>query len=222
MQQAGPVDKTNGETGPSGFPFLRSGLPAIHASRVWEADMDDSIETPRLLLRPFRETDAPAVATLASDEAIARMVCSMPHPYAPLIAEGWILIQAANSARGRDAALAIVLRASGVLIGSIGVHGRRDGKYEVGYWLGRSYWGQGYASEALRALVGHVCETRGAVSFSAGHFADNPASRRVLEKAGFTPTGAVERRFSLGRAQKVDTVIMELDPVSPVRPHRAA
>ncbi len=179
--------------------------------------MDFSIETPRLILCPFVEADAPALAALSNDDAIARMVCSMPHPHAPLLAEGWILIQAANRARGRDAALAIFDRASHVLIGSVGAHGLSDGRCEVGYWVGRAHWGLGYASEALQALIAHVWRRCGGVTFSAGHFCDNPASRRVLEKAGFRPTGAVERRFSLGRACKVETVIMELEPGAPVQ-----
>jgi RimJ/RimL family protein N-acetyltransferase len=184
--------------------------------------MDLSIETPRLILRPFVEADAATLAALSNDDAIARMVCSMPHPHVPLLAEGWILIQAANRARGRDAALAIFDRASHMLIGSVGAHARSDGRYEVGYWIGRPYWGLGYASEALQALIAHIRRRCTGVSFSAGHFADNPASRRVLEKAGFRPTGAVERRFSLGRAHKVDTVMMEFAPDMPVQRRPAA
>lgn len=174
--------------------------------------MQTLIETPRLKLRPFVEADASALSALANDADIARMVCTMPHPHAPLLAEGWILIQAANRARGRDAALAITDRSTGALMGAIGAHRQSDGDYEVGYWLGRAFWGRGYASEALEALVSRMIEAFGPVRFTAGHFADNPASRRVLEKAGFRPTGAVERRFSLGREHKVATVILALAP----------
>jgi RimJ/RimL family protein N-acetyltransferase len=86
------------------------------------------------------------------------------------------------------------------LVGSVGLS--RDGdKVELGYWIGRPYWGQGYATEAARALLS-LAKVLGHRRLVAGHFVDNPASGRVLRKLGFCPTGVVRKRFSLGRGHE--------------------
>ena len=70
------------------------------------------------------------------------------------------------------------------MIGSVGL-GRHGDDIELGYWIARSHWGQGYATEAARAVLG-LAEALGHRRIFAGHFADNPASGRVLAKAGFS------------------------------------
>jgi RimJ/RimL family protein N-acetyltransferase len=112
----------------------------------------------------------------------------------------------ARAPLGRDHVYAIDLTGEG-LIGCIGAHARRTGDVEFGYWIGRPFWGRGLATEAACAVAE---EARALGSLRAGHFVDNPASGRVLEKAGFRYTGAVELRFSLARGEKAATRIMEL------------
>ena len=79
----------------------------------------------------------------------------------------------------------------GRVIGSIGF-GRRDplGDPEFGYWIARSHWGNGYATEAGRA-VSEIARALGYRRLAAGHYVDNPASGRVLRKIGFRPTGEI-------------------------------
>lgn len=86
------------------------------------------------------------------------------------------------------------------LVGVVGAHKRPDDSFEIGYWLGRPYWGQGFATEALR---GFLSEARGLGVLQAGHFIDNAASGRVLQKGGFAYTGEIEDMYSLGRTARV-------------------
>jgi RimJ/RimL family protein N-acetyltransferase len=162
------------------------------------------ITTDRLKLRPLALADAPAIAAYANDPGVNRMVRSLP-PRQPVCGvEGWILILAARAPLGQDFVYAI--EAEGEFAGVIGANPRGAG-LEVGYWLGRPFWGFGYATEALGALIN---EARPLGPLSAAHFADNAASGRVLEKAGFVYTGATERQFCLARAERVETRLMRL------------
>ncbi len=71
--------------------------------------------------------------------------------------------------------------------GCCGLHLRESGLFELGYWLGRPFWGHGYATEAARKLAGFAFSRLKATQLTAGYFHDNPASGRVLEKVGFAP-----------------------------------
>ena len=168
------------------------------------------IRTDRLVLRPPETADARRIGMLSRDRDIARMVSLMPYPQPDICAEGFILIMQARARLGNDHVYAIDLPGVGP-IGVCGAHARGEG-FEVGYWLGRSYWGKGFATEAARAVTAVArALRRGPVT--AGHFVDNPASGRVLEKVGFVYTGEIAPRFSLARAAKVDTRVMRLDEV---------
>lgn len=156
------------------------------------------IETKRLTLRGLRMSDARRVAQLCGDPGVARMILRAPLPYLPVAAEGWIMTLAARKPLGEDFVYAIERNSTGEMIGCIGAHKAGDGAFEVGYWFGRAYWGEGYATEALQAFVAHAKDLG---RLQAGHFADNPASGRVLEKGGFAYTGEVKPMFSLARGE---------------------
>lgn len=163
------------------------------------------IRTPRLTLRPPELADAPRIARFAADPGVARMTCSFPLQQTVVGAEGWVLIRQATARLGEGASFAIDLPGEG-LIGLIGAH-RRDEEVEIGYWLGRPWWGRGFATEALRGVT-PFAKQLGAVV--ADHFADNPASGRALEKAGFVYTGEVAPRFSLARGESAPARLMRL------------
>jgi RimJ/RimL family protein N-acetyltransferase len=78
---------------------------------------------------------------------------------------------------------------SGLLIGCTGYRAFGEDHAELGYWIGKPYWGLGYASEAVRALIIHAFERDGFDYLTVGHFTDNPASARVIAKFGFVPQG---------------------------------
>ncbi len=172
--------------------------------------MRDVIEigTPRLKLRRLRMSDAQRIAQFCDDPGVGRNLAMTPLPYLPVAAEGWIMINAARAPHGRDFVYAIDLPSEG-LIGMIGAHRRGEDSFEVGYWLGRPYWGQGFATESATAFVSEAGKLG---ALEAGHFVDNPASGRVLSKVGFAYTGETKPMFSLGRGESVACKRMRYAP----------
>ncbi len=164
------------------------------------------IETERLVLRPPRLADAVYIAELANDVEVARMTTRVAHPYRLADAEAFLgLMQWANPKA--DLPLLIEHRTFGP-VGMTGFHRAEDRHAELGYWLGRAFRGRGFATEAVRAALTWARDDWGRRATLSSHFVDNPASGRVLDKAGFLYTGEVRRRFSLGRGQDVETRMM--------------
>jgi ribosomal-protein-alanine N-acetyltransferase len=139
------------------------------------------IATQRLLLRPFRRADAAEFARLAGDWAVASMTSDIPYPFSASQAVAWL-----KPVRGE---VRFAIERQDQLIGGCGFYRRPSGAAELGFWLGRMWWGQGYATEATRAVLRHGCSNRRLPGFSSAHFVDNPASARVLAKLGFEETG---------------------------------
>jgi len=166
------------------------------------------IETPRLKLRRLRLADAQRIAQFCDDPGVGRNLAMTPLPYLTSAAEGWIMINAARAPRGHDFVYAVELPGEG-LIGAIGAHKRGEDGFEMGYWLGRPFWGQGFATEAATAFVSEAGKLG---ALEAGHFVDNPASGRVLSKVGFAYTGETKTMFSLGRGETVACKRMRFAP----------
>lgn len=161
--------------------------------------------TARLVLRAFAPADAAEVQRLAGDPAVAEHTL-LPHPYADGIAETWISGRGAAHDRGEETSFAIERAHDGALIGAIGLAFEpQPGCARLGYWLGRPYWGRGYASEAAVAVVAYGFETQGLERIWAPRFHANAASGRVLEKVGLAHEGS-RRRFvpERGRAECVE------------------
>lgn len=140
----------------------------------------------RLSLRDPQPRDAARIAVLANDFGVAAMTTAMPFPYAEDDARSF-LGQARDPSR--EALFAIEHPDVG-LIGMIGFKGERS-QPEIGYWLGRDFWGRGYATEATNAALVWAREDWGKRCVRASHFADNVASAEVLWKTGFLYTGDV-------------------------------
>jgi RimJ/RimL family protein N-acetyltransferase len=143
------------------------------------------LETERLALRPPRLEDAKALATLANDRRIAENTLRLPHPYA--LADAQAFITAANA--GDDESVFLITARSGAILGACGIAALDGETPEIGYWLGVPFWGNGYATEAARALIDHAFGDLGYEVLQGGARVSNPASRRVLEKCGFQWTG---------------------------------
>ena len=142
------------------------------------------LETKRLALRAPRLEDAKTVAALANDRRIAENTARIPHPYKLADAEGFI---SGVNKSGGEAAFLITLR-DDTIIGACGLM-NQDGTPELGYWLGAPYWGKGYATESMHAVIDYAFTDLGHGALQAGARVTNPASRRVLEKCGFQWTG---------------------------------
>ena len=157
-----------------------------------------AIGTERLILRRPVLSDAPTLARLANDFGVAANLETMPFPYG---------IEHAEQFLGREIdwrrtpRFAIEHREFG-FIGGLGFD-EKAGRLEVGYWLGRPFWGRGYATEALKAALAWAKADWRKKLVYAGHFSDNRASGAVLVKAGFLYTGDVALRESLARGERV-------------------
>ena len=161
------------------------------------------VETRRLILRAPAPQDAPRIAALANDLDIARMTKRMPHPFQMRDADDFVLQVASQDPRRANT---FVIDHEDVgPIGVIGLFEGEDRVPETGYWIGREYWGRGFATEALDAALVWASRKWKRRALVAGHFADNPASGRVLEKAGFLYTGEVRQGFSRARGAQTDT-----------------
>jgi RimJ/RimL family protein N-acetyltransferase len=153
-----------------------------------------TLQTERLLLRPFSIADAPRVQLLAGEREVASTTLRIPHPYGDGLAESWIAMHPQLLADGKALPLAIVLRASNELIGAIGLEIDADHeRAELGYWIGKPYWGQGYCTEAARAIVPYAFQELGLNRIVAHYFARNPASGRVMEKLGMRREGVLRQ-----------------------------
>jgi ribosomal-protein-alanine N-acetyltransferase len=154
-----------------------------------------TIRTERLVLRRFTLGDAADVEALAGDREIAANTLSMPHPYEDGMAEEWIGAHQAAWDEGKELTLALVGQAEGQLIGAMSLMLTQEhSRAELGYWIGRSYWGQGYCTEAAQALVDYGFAQLGLNRIEAWHFAENPASGRVMQKVGMVHEGQMRQR----------------------------
>lgn len=131
---------------------------------------DAWIRTDRLVLRPPETTDADRIATLVGDWDVARWLTHVPHPYDLSDARTFI------AGPGQKGVYMIV--AEDGLVGCV------SHRAELGYWLGRAFWGRGYASEAARALVARHFE-RCDDNVASGYHLGNARSAAVLSKLGF-------------------------------------
>jgi RimJ/RimL family protein N-acetyltransferase len=141
------------------------------------------LQTERLTLRAPRRADARIIAKLANDRRIAENTLRVPHPYG--IGDAEQFIAAVNAGDGETC---FMMTLDGAPIGACGFVPREDGA-EIGYWLGVAYWGRGFATEAVRAVIDHAFGDLDHDMLQSGARVSNPASRRVLEKCGFQWTG---------------------------------
>lgn len=146
--------------------------------------------TERLLLRSLTLEDAADVKRLVGDRDIAQMTVAIPHPYEEGMAEEWIRACSEEHEKDKCLHFAITLRADKNFIGAIGLELEQEHQRgELGYWIGKPYWNRGYATEAAQAVVAYSFEVLKLNRIYAFHFTRNPASGRVLEKAGMRYEG---------------------------------
>ena len=150
-----------------------------------------SIRTERLLLRGFSPADAARVRELAGSREVASTTLSIPHPYEDGIAEAWIEGHPAAWEAGTRLTLAVASESDG-LLGGISLRLVPEHRHgELGYWIGRPYWGLGCATEAAAAVLAIGFGELGLHRVLARHFPRNPASGRVLRKLGMSHEGTM-------------------------------
>ena len=144
----------------------------------------ETLATSSLILRPLSPADASAIAKLANNYKVASMTESMPYPYYE--ADALRFIERCTSNTDDNCVYAIVEAGSGSLVGVCGLHANHGqmGMPYMGYWLGESHWGKGYATEAARALVDFFFKAGSQDELLISVLTENAASRRVIEKCG--------------------------------------
>jgi RimJ/RimL family protein N-acetyltransferase len=164
--------------------------------------------TERLLLRPGWAEDALPLRAAIAHEDVAFMLARLPWPYTLGDAQFWLKQKRTEG----EANFLILKRTSGApaIIGGIGIHDH-DGLPEIGYWLTPAEWGKGYVTEAGRAVVDLARHSLRIPQLVAGHFADNPASGKVLRKLGFRPTGRIESRMCTATGKARPCVLFAQD-----------
>jgi [ribosomal protein S5]-alanine N-acetyltransferase len=148
------------------------------------------LESDRLILRPPCRADVAAMAGWLGDYQVSKNLARVPHPYGEDDAEAFVALRETQDETNYS--FTIQRRCDNVLLGGVGLHLEEQG-WEFGYWLGRPFWGRGYASEAARRLVGFAFQSLGASHVWAGWYHDNPASGHVLAKLGARHDGSTMR-----------------------------
>ncbi len=165
------------------------------------------LTTERLTLRPFRPGDADEMHRLVNDWSVVRGLARLPYPYPRALADEWIASTAADLAAGRAFHLAITGQEGEreVLVGAVGLRIEADGQAgDLGYWVGRPYWGHGVATEAAGRLSRWALANLAVERLTASAGTDNAASAAVLQRIGFRATGtSVEPFLSRGAEQEV-------------------
>lgn len=162
----------------------------------------------RLLLRPVWPEDWSLVLEGIADEGVVRNLAKAPWPYEEKDARAFTALDI----EPHFPRFLVTRAADAALVGCIGIDRSdafEDG-VELGYWIAREHWGQGYATEAGRAIL-TIAHTLGYTRVQAMHFLDNPASGRVLEKLGFQSTGVLSMRHSCARGGETQAREFALD-----------
>ena len=147
------------------------------------------LKTRRLVLRPFTLSDAQTVQKLAGDRDVASTTQNIPYPYEDGMAEGWISTHQESYEQGKGLTYAITKK-DGTLIGAISLMSMIKGhQAELGYWIGKPYWNQGYCTEAGREMLRYGFIDPGLNRIHARYLSRNPPSGRVMDKLGLTHEG---------------------------------
>jgi RimJ/RimL family protein N-acetyltransferase len=168
-------------------PTLREACPCV-------------LETERLTLRSPTLADVKAIARLANDRRIAENTRHLPHPYLEEHAIAFVRMTAASPSE-----IAFLIEHNFTPVGAASINWREPDLPELGYWLGFEHWGQGFGTEAARAVIDHFFDMFDHELLHARARVANPTSRNILEKCGFQWTGVELHRFeALGSSSPVD------------------
>ena len=170
------------------------------------------METDRILLRPWLESDAEALFKYASDPEVGPRAGWPPHKS---IDESLGLIRGFFH---NDHTWAMELKETGEPIGCIGYMLKGESNIDIGpddaeagYWVARPYWNRGICTEALRRMIDYCFREKGLKTLWSDFFVNNPASGRVMEKCGFYDTGAINYCSHLMHGSETPVKVMRLD-----------
>ena len=201
---------------PEAFDAYEAAFPAKEKLRLpGQLTYNNVMETSRIVLRPWQDSDAATLYKWASDPDVGPRAGWAPHKS---IEESLEVIRTVF----KDATntWAIELKETGEAIGAMGYGPScdcnlpaRDGEPLAGYWVAKPYWNMGICTEALGLMIEHIRKTTEVKSLISGHFVDNPASGRVMEKCGFIPTGetVIDETQYKGAGRPIRVLRLQID-----------
>ena len=180
------------ENNPEAFEAFEATFPEKEKLRLpGQLTYNNVMETSRIILRPWQDSDAAVLYKWASDPDVGPRAGWPPHKS---VEESLDVIRTVF--RDATKTWAIELKETGEAIGAMGYGPScncnlpaREGEPLAGYWVAKPYWNKGICTEALGLMIEHIRKTTDIKSLISGHFVDNPSSGRVMEKCGFVPTG---------------------------------
>ena len=155
------------------------------------------IKTDRLILKkPKSKQDILSIVSQIGDWEVVKWLAMVPYPYTYNDCESYL-----KESNNNELALNIFL--DNQLIGGVGLHLHNDNYYELGYWLGKDYWGKGYATESSKYLLEYALGKLDSPKIKSGYFIDSLPSGNVLKKLGFKEIG-IEKRYSDSMKKEMD------------------
>jgi len=155
------------------------------------------IKTDRLILKKHKsKQDILSIVSQIGDWEVVKWLAMVPYPYTYNDCESYL-----KESNNNELALNIFL--DNQLIGGVGLHLHNDNYYELGYWLGKDYWGKGYATESSKYLLEYALGKLDSPKIKSGYFIDNIPSGNVLKKLGFKEVG-IEKRYSDSMKKEMD------------------
>lgn len=159
------------------------------------------LETERLVLRAPEFSDVREIAAALNDIDISKYLSTPPHPYTEADARAYVTRAVEERAEASSFRFAARRKADGALVGCCGLR-QKDGAYNLGYWVAKPFWRQGYASEAARRVIEFAFDELGASRLMADWHHDNGISGRILAKLGFEAAG-VHKEYSAARGHEI-------------------
>ncbi|WP_454193463.1 GNAT family N-acetyltransferase [Paenibacillus sp. Marseille-Q7038] len=154
--------------------------------------MQPTFVTERLILRPLQLADAPSIQKLAGEKEVASTTLSIPHPYPDGAAEAFIMATHDRYRKNLGSTFALVSKETSELLGCAGMHIVSDyNRAELAYWIGKPYWGSGYATEAVQRMMEYGFDELKLNRLWAAALTRNPASSAVMQKNGMKYEGTL-------------------------------
>jgi [ribosomal protein S5]-alanine N-acetyltransferase len=166
-----------------------------------------TLTTERLILRPYSPADAKDLQALIGDRDVADTLATVPYPYLDGMAEAWITQQSKEYEAGKSVTFAITDKLQRLLMGTVSLSAisNEHQKAVIGYWIGKSYWHQGYCTEAAGAVLRYGFEVLGTNRIYATHMTRNLRSGRVMQKIGMKHEGHLRQDcFKWGKFEDVE------------------
>jgi [ribosomal protein S5]-alanine N-acetyltransferase len=169
-------------------------------SSLLDTSMAVTIKTKRFTLRPFRISDTESIKKHANDKNVSRNLANLPHPYSKKDANFWIKKQIRLQRQKDPEEIVFAIEIENQAVGTIGLHKiKRGHKAELGYWLGRYFWGGGIMTDAVKTVTRFGFKNLKLCRIYAGVFLLNKGSARVLEKNGFRFEGISKKEVKKDR-----------------------